>query len=83
MPSAEKMPSMDASSAPVPAGHVWQARAGDDLRQTLHQWAARAGVDLSWQAGEASKIASDIQVRGSFEEAVQALMAQQATGAGL
>ena len=62
---------------------LWQAKAGDDLRDVLSGWAQRAGVKLDWQATNAGKVVSDIQVNGTFEEAIQMLMAQNATALGL
>ncbi len=92
----DKQPAWNAKVSPVPArvsrdirkaeqakGQVWQAKAGDDLRNTLNGWASRAGVELDWQATGQSKLVSDIAVQGDFEEAVQALMAQNATALGL
>lgn len=81
VPTAEKMPTRQPAQA-TPATQLWEAKAGTDLRQVLAQWSQRAGVELSWQAGGASPLPSDIRVQGSFEDAVQTLMAQQAAAQG-
>ena len=67
----------------VMKAQAWQAKAGDDMRETLEAWGARAGVKLEWQATNAGKVVSDISVNGTFEEAVQTLMAQNAAALGL
>lgn len=71
--------------APAPAVRtgVWEARAGDDMRRTLERWSNQAGVDVAWQAGNSGRVASDIRISGSFEEAVQNLMAQNSAALGL
>lgn len=65
------------------AANVWNANAGDDMRSVLGRWAARAGVDLQWEATNNGRVASDVNVVGTFEEAVQTLMAQNAAALGL
>ena len=63
-------------------GNVWQAKAGDSMKATLEGWASRAGVDLDWQATGPDNVTDDIRVTGSFEDAVQALMARNAAALG-
>jgi hypothetical protein len=65
------------------AGQVWQAQAGNSVRSTLQSWADRAGVDVDWNATGDLDIIHDITVHGSFEDAVQALMAQNAAALGI
>lgn len=62
---------------------VWTARAGDDLQMTIQQWANKAGVDVAWQANNGGKVANDVSVTGTFEDAVQSLMAQNAAALGI
>jgi len=69
--------------SPASAGNVWNANAGDDMRNVLERWADRAGVDLQWDASNNGKVARDVNVVGSFEQAVQTLMAQNAAALGL
>ncbi len=62
---------------------IWEARAGDDMKSTLERWAFRSGVQLDWQAAQGGTVSDNIKVQGSFEEAVQALMARNAAALGL
>ena len=61
----------------------WQAKAGENVRDTLERWSNKAGVKLDWQATNAGTVASDLSIQGTFEDAVQMLMAQNATALGL
>jgi hypothetical protein len=61
----------------------WQANAGDDLQETLQEWSSRAGVRVDWQSDRGGQVVSDINVDGTFEQAVQLLMAQNATALGV
>lgn len=65
------------------AGLTWEAKAGDDMKATLDGWASRAGVVLDWQATGEAKVVDDVSVVGSFEDAVQTLMARNAAALGL
>ncbi len=62
---------------------LWEAKAGDDMKQTLQGWANRAGVNIDWQAAQGGRVVSDLRVSGGFEDAVKALMAQNAAAMGL
>lgn len=68
---------------PVQRRTVWQAKAGDDLQQTLQRWGSKAGVDIAWQAGNNGTVANDVYLTGTFEDAVQSLMAQNAAALGI
>jgi hypothetical protein len=61
----------------------WNAKAGDDLQATLQKWSNRVGVRVDWQSDRGGQVVSDINVNGSFEQAVQLLMAQNATALGV
>lgn len=74
---------IDLRSSSAQASNVWNANAGDDMKTVLERWASRAGVDLQWQASNNGKVARDVSVSGTFEEAVQTLMAQNAAALGL
>lgn len=68
----------------MPVGQsVWTANAGDDLRSTLNRWANTAGVALDWQSTTGGRVVQDIRITGSFENAVQTLMAQNAAVLGI
>lgn len=71
------------SALPTPPMASWSAKEGDDIRTTLQRWAAQAGVALRWQADRSGRVVSDINVSGSFAEAVQLLMAQNVTAIGI
>lgn len=62
---------------------VWEAKAGDDLQMTVQRWANKAGVNVAWQASNGGSVVDDIRVTGTFEEAVQSLMAQNAAAMGI
>jgi hypothetical protein len=62
---------------------VWEAKAGDSLQSTLERWGAMAGVNVEWQAGQTGQVSNDVRVSGTFEEAVQLLMAQNAAAMGI
>lgn len=66
-----------------PEQDIWTASAGDDMRTTIELWAQRAGIDVDWQASRNGQVTSDIRVEGSFEEAVQSLMAQNSVLMGV
>lgn len=67
----------------VNSTQLWTAKSGDDLKQTLMTWSRRAGVTLDWQAENSGAVVGDIQVNGTFEDAVQALMAQNSAALGV
>jgi hypothetical protein len=88
----------DASPAPIPAAPVpltpapradgqqnpvWEAKAGEDLKIVLSRWADRAGYDLQWQADQEGRVAQDIKLSGSFEEAVGQLLAESGAVGGI
>lgn len=75
-PNTPEMP----SAAPT---MMWEAKAGDDLQLTLQKWANRAGIPMQWQSDRSAQVASDVSLSGSFENAVQQLMAQNAAAIGL
>jgi hypothetical protein len=67
----------------APATMRWIANAGDDIRSTLERWSKRAGVALAWESDRGGQVVNDINVNGTFEQAVQMLMAQNATALGI
>ena len=71
------------STQPSNQNAAWTAKAGDDIRATLERWSSRAGIALDWQAGMGGKVAQNFNINGSFSDAVQALMAQNAAATGL
>jgi hypothetical protein len=61
----------------------WDAKAGEDIRIVLARWSERAGTDLVWEADGGGKVARDINVDGSFEDAVKQVMADNAAAMGI
>ncbi len=61
----------------------WDAEAGEDMRAVLTRWSERAGADLVWDANDSGKIAQDISVNGTFEDAVAQVMADNAAALGI
>jgi hypothetical protein len=62
---------------------VWVAGAGEDVQTVIDRWSQKAGVDFEWQASGADTVMHDIRHRGSFNEAVQRLLAQNRAASGL
>ena len=87
LPESSTMPidAMTADKAPTKlwSNTAWTANAGEDMRAVLERWGSRAGVDIQWDASNNGRVASDVNVTGTFEQAVQTLMAQNATALGL
>lgn len=61
----------------------WTARAGEDIRTVLGRWADRAGYDLDWQSAQDGKVAQDVSMNGSFEDAVSQLLAENSAATGI
>src|SRR5690606_9342990 len=62
---------------------AWKAAAGEDLQTVLSRWSQTAGVDLQWQATNGGKVAQDFTHNGSFNDAVAALISENAASTGL
>ncbi|AOJ06545.1 toxin co-regulated pilus biosynthesis Q family protein [Burkholderia mayonis] len=73
-PAAEALPAAPAAPpAPLP---VWDVRASDGtIRGVLSRWARTAGWQLVWDAPVDFSIDAQATLRGSFEDALQALVA--------
>lgn len=83
-PVASAPVAIAAAPAPAPvAPTVWDAKAGDDLKIVLSRWAERAGYDLQWQSNMDGKVAQDMKLSGSFEDAVSQLMAENSAATGI
>lgn len=54
----------------------WKALEGENIEQVLAKWAADAGVVVLWEDSSAFAVLAPIEVRGSFEQAVQQLLDQ-------
>lgn len=73
---------MGASPAQMGNG-PWTAKAGDNLQSVMSGWADKAGVDLQWQASGGGQVAQDFTHNGTFQEAVTALLSENAAASGL
>lgn len=76
-------PSSTAQGSAKTAPATWTAQAGEDMRAVLARWADTAGADLVWEADGGGKVAQDIAVTGTFEEAVAQVMADNAAAMGI
>ncbi|KVT79225.1 pili assembly chaperone [Burkholderia ubonensis] len=79
-PSAQALPAAatatTAAAAPVPAASSWDVRASDGtIRGVLSRWARTAGWQLVWDAPVDFSVDAQATLRGSFEDALQALVA--------
>lgn len=75
---------LEAVATPAPAeAPQWNARAGEDMKIVLSRWAERAGYDLDWQSQQDGKVAQDVALTGSFEEAVSQLLAENSAATGI
>ena len=73
-------------TAPVAAKTAfatWDAKAGEDMRAVLSRWANNAGYDLQWQTDQNGKVAQDVTLNGSFEDAVGQLLAENSAATGI
>ena len=61
----------------------WTARSGEDIKTVLSRWADRAGYDLDWQTAQSGKVAQDVSLNGSFEQAVSQLLAENSAATGI
>lgn len=58
----------------LPGPQVWVAPRASTLRQVLTDWSREAGVQLQWSAQYDYPLMSDVQLSGTFEEAVETLL---------
>ncbi len=79
IPPPERNPAA-AAATPVDASpnvaEKWQAPHGSSLRDVLDSWARRKDITVSWTATHQFPVKESISVDGSFEQAVQSLIAQ-------
>lgn len=54
----------------------WDALEGTSLRDALEHWAKDAGVKVVWQADQSFPIPDTVKEKGTFEEAVMAVLDQ-------
>ncbi len=87
MNASAAMKSTGAQPSKAPMGAAmgsWNAKAGENLQQVLSRWSGTAGVELQWQASNGGgQVAQDFNHSGSFNDAVAALLAENAAASGL
>lgn len=84
-------PRMDAragmkSTGNAPSGAAmgsWNAKAGEDIKTVVSRWSQTAGVDLQWQSTANAQVVQNFAHNGSFNDAVSALLAENAAASGL
>lgn len=65
----------DAAPSPLmPAPSMWVAPRASTLRQVLTDWCREANVQLQWSAQYDYPLMSDVQIGGTFENAVETLL---------
>lgn len=72
-----------ASAEPVKSAALWEAKAGEDIQAVLGRWAGKAGYNLDWQSQKGGKLAQDVAINGTFEDAVAQVMAVNGAASGL
>ena len=55
---------------------VWEAKAGDSLKQTLRRWSRENGFELQWHAAGDYRLDADLLVAGEFDEALETLLVE-------
>ncbi len=70
-------------TAIAPQTQQWGAKAGEDIRTVLNRWSDRAGYDLQWQSDQNGAVVQDVNIAGTFEEAVSQLMAENSAVMGI
>lgn len=53
---------------------TWIASKGDSLRTVLEEWTVQAGADMFWSSDYDYPLAGEVNISGTFEEAVQTLL---------
>lgn len=81
--SAPRPAPVTAMPAPAATPTMWEARAGEDMKIVLSRWAERAGYDLQWESDQDGKVAQDMSMSGSFEDAVSQLLAENSAASGI
>lgn len=81
--AAAPAPAAVPAPVPVPVAKTWEAKAGEDMKIVLSRWSERAGYDLQWQSDNDGKVAQDLKLSGSFEDAVGQLLAENSAASGI
>lgn len=66
----------DKSGVNPAVAEKWQAPRGSSLQEVLDSWARRKDITVSWTAKHLFPVKESLSVDGSFEQAVQSLVAQ-------
>lgn len=73
----------DVAAPAAPVAPLWEAKAGEDIKVVLGRWADKAGYNLDWQSQKGGKLAQDVAIDGTFEDAVAQVMAVNGAASGL
>lgn len=84
-PASVPAQSAGAKSSAVQSGDlsgatVWRALKGSNLREVLALWSTDNDVELIWNAEEQYRVKESVNLKSSYEEAVQSLLEQYDTG---
>lgn len=67
----------EAPKAQVAAGNgAWNGQKGDTLRDTLKNWSDSAGVELYWSIDYDYRLKKNVELDGTYDQAVAALLDQ-------
>ena len=68
------MESVNDIREPQSQEQVWEAEAGDSLKQTLQKWGKTGNFNIDWQAMHDFTVQSDILVAGQINKALKTLV---------
>jgi hypothetical protein len=57
---------------------IWDAKAGESLKDTLARWSEKAGVEMIWMASYDYTIKQDVTVEDDFDKAVKSIVSSNA-----
>ena len=58
---------------------TWRARQGETIQDVLGRWASRENINLKWESGNNPSLSKAFSYVGTFDSAVQELMALYGT----
>lgn len=84
-PAAAPKMAVRSTTPPVPAPQTfkWTGFAGETVRSVLARWSVDAGYNLEWQSNSTATLPQDVSLNGSFEEAVNQILAEAGASEGM